>query len=166
LELSYGAFRPTQCNSNIEEVIEPDLTTAEALVGLLWQRYQYLPLLSGIGSLCVAARLATILFLCMSNSSCRSFLFDHQNVARSAKSIAASVRAPPDAFLSLFSSFELQSVEQLLLLLWLLMTGAMAAYESPDRQWFVDGLVKVVDECVVERDEDMFAGDYVIGDVV
>jgi hypothetical protein len=73
-------------------------------------------------------------------------LFDHPNGARSAKSIVVSLRAMIDAGLSSYSSSALKSVEQLSLAVWVLFVGAVVSYKLPDQQWFVDGLVSVVDE--------------------
>lgn len=80
----------------------------------------------------------------------------------------ASIKALIDAVLSWYLSPGFTSVEQLSLVMWLLAIGSIAPFKLPDRQWFVYGLIKEcggIEDCVVEGDEDVFAGDNVGGDV-
>jgi hypothetical protein len=114
---------------------EPDITANEPLAALFWQRYDHLPHLLGAEPLSVVIRLVTVLFLCISNANCRSFLLDHPNGERSRKNIAGSLKA----CLQVLIDSEMEAPKSPLLIVWLFMIGAIATHKLPDQQWFVEG---------------------------
>jgi hypothetical protein len=86
---------------------------------------------------------------CNSNQNCRSFLFNHSSDLKTCKGIASHFRVSLAAFISLesFSRLDISSTvtDALSFILWLFLMGIINACELPDRQWYVDGLMPIVD---------------------